>query len=46
MSGSNRSSELADSYICKICGLSFISPQALAAHIASEHPEAEQPEVL
>jgi hypothetical protein len=46
MSDSNPSSDLADGYVCKICGLAFVTPQALAAHIDSEHPEAEQPEVL
>lgn len=33
-------------FVCKICGLSFLTQQALAAHIDSEHPEAEQPEIL
>ena len=46
MSTSDPSSDLTDDYICKICGLSFLTLQALAAHIDSEHPEAEQPEVL
>jgi hypothetical protein len=46
MSTSDPSSDLSDGYFCKICGLSFITPQFLAAHIDSEHPEAEQPEVL
>jgi C2H2-type zinc finger len=46
MSTSDPSSDLTDGYICKICGLSFLSLQSLAAHIDSEHPEAEQPEVL
>jgi len=46
MSTSDPSSDLSDGYICKICGLSFITPQFLAANIDSEHPEAEQPEVL
>jgi hypothetical protein len=31
---------------CKICGLVFLTPQFLAAHIDSEHPEAEQPEIV
>jgi len=26
--------------------VAFLTPQALAAHIDSEHPEAEQPEIL
>ena len=43
---SKPSSDLADGYVCNICGLVFLTPQALAAHIDSEHPEAEQPEVL
>jgi hypothetical protein len=46
MSDSNSSSDLNDGYVCKICGLAFLSPQTLAAHIDSEHPEAEQPEIL
>jgi hypothetical protein len=46
MSDSNPASNLADDYVCKICGLGFLTPQALAAHIDSEHPEAEQPEVF
>lgn len=46
MSTSDPSSDLFDDYICKICGLAFVTPQLLAAHIDSEHPEAEQPEVL
>lgn len=33
-------------FVCNICGLSFLTQQALAAHIDSEHPEAEQPEIL
>jgi hypothetical protein len=33
-------------YRCKICGLVFLTPQFLAAHIDSEHPEAEQPEII
>jgi len=33
-------------FVCKICGLGFLTQQALAAHIDSEHPEAEQPEIL
>jgi hypothetical protein len=46
MSDSNPSSDPTDSYVCKICGLAFLTPQALVAHIDSQHPEAEQPEVL
>ncbi len=46
MSSSDPSSDLTDGYICKICGLAFMTPQFLAAHIDSEHPEAVQPEVL
>jgi hypothetical protein len=46
MSTSDPSSNLTDGYICKICGLTFLTLQSLAAHIDSEHPEAEQPEVL
>jgi hypothetical protein len=46
MSDSNPSSDPTDSYVCKICGLAFLTPQALVAHIDSQHTEAEQPEVL
>jgi hypothetical protein len=46
MSDSNPVSNLSGSYICKICGLAFLTQLALAAHIDSEHPETEQPEVL
>ena len=46
MSDSRSSSDPNDSYVCKICGLAFLTPQALAAHIDSEHPDAEQPEIL
>lgn len=46
MSTSDPSSDLTDGYICKICGLPFLTLQSLTAHIDSEHPEAEQPEVL
>jgi hypothetical protein len=46
MSNSNSSSDFSGDYVCKICGLAFLTPQALAAHIDSEHPEAEQPEIL
>ena len=46
MSNSSPSSDPSGDYVCKICGLAFLTPQALAAHIDSEHPEAEQPEIL
>jgi hypothetical protein len=46
MSDSYLSTNLNDSYVCKICGLAFLTQQALAAHIDSDHPEAEEPEVL
>jgi hypothetical protein len=46
MSNSRSSSDVNNGYVCKICGLAFLTPQALAAHIDSEHPEAEQPEIL
>jgi hypothetical protein len=46
MSDSNPLSNLGDSYVCKICGLTFLTYQALAAHMDSEHPQSEQPEVL
>jgi hypothetical protein len=46
MSGFDPSSYHTDTYVCKICGLAFLTQQALAAHIDSEHPEKEQPEVL
>ena len=36
----------ADEYTCKICGRSFLTTQSLAAHIDSEHPEAEPPEIF
>jgi Zinc finger, C2H2 type len=36
----------AEGYTCKICGRSFMKAQSLAAHIESEHPEAEQPEIF
>jgi len=38
--------EQAEGYMCKICGHTFPSAQSLAAHIDSEHPEAEQPEIF
>jgi hypothetical protein len=43
---SSSSSDDSGGYVCKICSLTFLTPQALAAHIDSEHPEAEQPEIL
>jgi hypothetical protein len=46
MSNPSSSSDLSGGYVCKICGLAFLTPQALAAHVDSEHPEAEQPEIL
>ena len=46
MSIPSSSSDLSGGYVCKICGLAFLTPQALAAHVDSEHPEAEQPEIL
>ena len=46
LSDSNSSLGSDFGFVCKICGLSFLSQQALAAHIDSEHPEAEQPEIL
>ena len=46
MSDYSPSPNLSDNYICKICGRAFLTQRALAAHIDSEHPEAEQPEVL
>jgi hypothetical protein len=38
--------EQAEGYMCKICGHTFSTAQSLAAHIDSEHPEAEQPEIF
>ncbi len=32
--------------MCKVCGHPFATPQSLAAHVDSEHPEAEQPETF
>jgi len=46
MFASISSSDMSDYHRCKICGLAFLSQQSLAAHVDSEHPEAEQPEVL
>ena len=37
---------LKEGYMCKICGHTFSTAQSLAAHIDSEHPEAEQPEIF
>jgi hypothetical protein len=33
-------------YICKICGLAFVTEKALAAHLDSEHPESQNAEVF
>jgi hypothetical protein len=38
--------EQVEGYLCKICGHTFLTAQSLAAHIDSEHPEAEQPEIF
>lgn len=46
MTGPDPLSDLNEGFICKICGLTFLTLQSLAAHIDSEHPEAEQPEIL
>lgn len=46
MSGSNPLPNQSGEYICKICGSIFFTVQALAAHIGSEHPDAEQPEIF
>lgn len=46
MTDSNSLTDQNKEYTCKICGLSFLTAQLLAAHIDSEHPEAEQPEIL
>jgi hypothetical protein len=35
-----------EGYMCKICGCTFSTAQSLAAHIDSEHPEVEQPEIF
>ena len=35
-----------EEYAYKICGRTFSTAQALAAHIDSEHPEVEQPEIF
>ena len=39
-------SDQAEEYTCMICGRTFLTSPALAAHIDSEHPEAEQPEIF
>jgi hypothetical protein len=46
MSDSNPLGDQSREYTCKICGRTFLTAQILAAHIDSEHPEAEQPEIL
>ena len=46
MSVSNSLFDEAEEYMCKICGHIFSTAQSLAAHIDSEHPEAEQPEIF
>jgi hypothetical protein len=46
MSDSNPLADQSKEYRCKICGLNFVTAQLLAAHIDSEHPESEQPEIL
>ncbi len=46
MSNPSSSSDLSGGCVWQICGLAFLTPQALAAHVDSEHPEAEQPEIL
>jgi hypothetical protein len=46
MSDSNPLTNQSGEYICKICGSKFLTPQALAAHVNSEHSDAEQPEIF
>jgi hypothetical protein len=46
MSVSNPLLDEGEEYMCKICGRTFLTTQSLAAHIDSEHPEAEQPEIF
>jgi hypothetical protein len=46
MSDRNSLPNQSGEYICKICGSAFLTVQALAAHIDSEHPDAEQPEIF
>jgi hypothetical protein len=45
-SPSSLSSDPSGGYVCKICGLAFITERALAAHIDSEHPESQRAEVF
>jgi hypothetical protein len=45
-SPSSLSSDPNGGYICKICGLAFITEKALAAHIDSEHPGSQHAEVF
>jgi hypothetical protein len=45
-SPSSLSSDPNGGYICKICGFAFVTEQALAAHIESEHPESQHAEVF
>jgi hypothetical protein len=45
-SPSSPSSDPNGGYVCKICGLAFVTGQALAAHIDSEHPESQHAEVF
>jgi rubredoxin len=46
MSVSNSLLDEGEEYMCKICGHTFSTAQSLAAHIDSEHPEAEHPEIF
>ena len=46
MSDSDTPSDQIGEYTSKICGHTFLTQQALAAHIDSERPEAEQPEIF
>jgi hypothetical protein len=46
MSDSDPLSDQIAEYTCKICGHTFLTARSLAAHIDSEHPEAEQPEIF
>jgi len=41
MTDSNLLTDQSEEYTCEICGLKFVTAQLLAAHIDSEHPEAE-----
>jgi hypothetical protein len=45
-SSSPSSADANGGYVCKICGLAFITEQALAVHIDSEHPESQHAEVF